>query len=142
MTGNGVPESANGQLCFFEVPVGDKPVMGEVTRKINPNNLGYSKHPLFAVYHGMRNRCHNPNQENYRFYGARGISVCEEWMSGITAFLHDMESSWPGHGYEIDRIDVNGDYCKKNCRWIKKSENIARSNRSRIGMRYKIKYRA
>lgn len=129
----------NAQLSFLEIPEAKKPEMVEVTKKINPNNIGYSKHPLFAVYHGMRSRCHNPNQENYRFYGALGIRVCEEWLSGIPAFLKDMEESWPGPGYDIDRIDPLGHYCKGNCRWLKRSDNIARANRTRLGMRYKAR---
>lgn len=131
------------QLSFFdEIPVAQKPETVEVARHINPNNLGYSKHRLFAIYHGMRSRCHNPNQENYQFYGALGIRVCDEWLSGIPAFLRDMDASYPGKGYELDRIDPSGPYCKANCRWIKKAENIARANRARLGMRYQRRYRA
>ena len=129
------------QLAFFDIPALQLPEPNEVTRQINPNNLGFSKHRLFAIYHGMRSRCHNPNQENYRFYGARGVRVCDEWLSGIPAFLRDMDASYPGKGYEIDRIDPLGDYCKENCRWVKKAENIRRANRSRLGMRYKRSYR-
>ena len=51
-----------GQLAFIEPP--PKPEFIKPHKTFNPNNLGYSKHPLFAIYHGMLSRCHNPNQEN------------------------------------------------------------------------------
>jgi len=128
------------QLELMGIPEAKNQEIIAVAKRINPNNIGYSKHPLFAVYHGMLNRCNNPNQENYRFYGAVGVRVCAEWIEGIPNFLRDMELSWPGPGYDLDRINPNGDYCKENCRWIVRRENISRANRSRLGMRYKRKY--
>ena len=129
------------QLAFIEIPEAQNPVFVKPHKTYNPNNLGYSKHPLFGVYHGMLSRCHNPNQENYRFYGAIGIFVCDEWRDGIPNFIADMGESYPGKGYEIDRVDSSGPYCKTNCRWIKKAENIARMNSSRLVMRYRRKAR-
>lgn len=138
------------QLSFLEIPAAQKPEIVEMVRQINPYHLGLSKHPLKSRWWGMWNRCTNPNQENYRDYGARGIRVCEEWAAyidgepapGFIQFLDDMGESWMGPGYDLDRIDPNGDYCKQNCRWIRKSENIARANRTRIGTRYRRGYRA
>lgn len=60
----------------------------------------------------------------------------------VLLFLRDMEASWPGPGFDLDRIDPDGDYCKANCRWLDKRQNIARANRLRFGMKYRTKYRA
>lgn len=128
------------QLAFFESPAIEKPAMREVNRIINPANIGWSGHPLFYRWHTMVGRCHNQNHARFDQYGARGIIVCERWREGFPFFLEDMGDSWPGDGYEIDRIDPFGPYCKKNCRWIRKSQNIARANRERFGMRYQKRY--
>lgn len=108
------------------------------SRKINPRNIGYSNHPLYSVWQSMKQRCHNQNAANYIFYGARGINVCERWHD-FQSFLEDMESSYPGKGYHIDRIDERLNYNKDNCRWIEASENVRRANRKRFGTKYKYR---
>lgn len=87
---------------------------------------GYSQEPLYPVWKAMRQRCFNPNNKAYKWYGARGISVCDEW-NDYAAFR-----KWAiSHGYEkgltIDRIDSNRDYCPENCRWV--SQSIQGKNR-------------
>jgi len=129
------------QFSFFEEPANERPVMREVKRVINPANIGWSGHPLFYRWHTIVGRCHNQNHARFDQYGARGITVCEKWRAGFPFFLEDMGDSWPGDGYEIDRIDPLGPYCKGNCRWITKNQNIARANRNRFCMRYQKRHR-
>lgn len=131
-------QDSQGQVSFLEPP----PKISYTPAKvINPRNIGYSSHPLYHVWQTMKQRCDNPNADNYKFYGGRGITVCDEWRDFQT-FLNDMESSYPCRGYQIDRINENGNYEKSNCRWIKASENVRRANATRIGTRYKRKFRA
>lgn len=77
---------------------------------------------IYKTYDDMKKRCYNPNSANYRFYGARNIKVCQEWLNNPQAFF-----DWAfENGYEehltIDRINSLDDYKPKNCRFISKSE--------------------
>lgn len=75
------------------------------------------KHRLYDVYHNMKQRCYNPSRPDYKYYGGRGIKVSDDWLRGFKYFLQDMQSSYE-EGLTLDRIDVNANYCKENCRWI------------------------
>lgn len=83
---------------------------------------GCSKTTLFHKWTGMNDRCYNRNARQYPDYGGRGITVCDEWRNDFSCFLSWALSSGYQEGLSIDRIDVNGNYCPDNCRWITMSE--------------------
>lgn len=82
---------------------------------------GLSRHKLYQTWYDMMRRCTRKSRKDYKYYGGRGIKLCERWSGdaakGFKNFLEDMENSYK-EGLELDRVDVNGDYCKDNCRWV------------------------
>ena len=102
----------------------------------NVKSCGCSQHPkthdfadtrLYIVWKSMKQRCYNPNSHSYKYYGGRGIEICEQWKSNFTEF-----AEWAySHGYNkgakfgectIERINVNGNYEPSNCCFIPLSE--------------------
>lgn len=82
--------------------------------------------PEYIVFHGMLQRCNNPNAEQYMDYGGRGIKV--EWES-FQDFISDMGEK-PTMGHTIERINVHGNYCKENCMWVD-DDGLQNYNRTR-----------
>lgn len=79
----------------------------------------YYKQPWYASYRAMMDRCYRSSAGNYKYYGGRGITVCDEWHD-IDTFAIWCEYSGYKSGLTLDRIDVNKNYSPSNCRWVTK----------------------
>lgn len=90
-----------------------------------------SNTPLYAVWNGMKSRCYNPNSTFYNYYGGRGICICDDWKNSYVKFRDWALENGYDSGLSIDRINVDGNYCPENCRWIDcvAQANNRRSNR-------------
>lgn len=93
----------------------------EETRGQHTITHGGSSSKCYCVWKTMIQRCTNPNHDKYKYYGGRGITVCESWKK-FANFRNDMGD--PPDGLQIDRIDNSSGYQPSNCRWVTKSVNM------------------
>lgn len=94
---------------------------------------------FYRIWQHMRNRCNNENSSHYSYYGGRGIKVSDEWET-FTNFKNDMYSSYLEYAEKfgekdttLDRIDVNGNYEKDNCRWATRALQAYNRNETKVG---------
>ena len=97
---------------------------------------GFSYHNFYTTWSSMLSRCNNPKSSGYYKYGARGITICEEWLDP-KIFLDWCDLTHPNmEGYTLDRIDNDKGYSPDNCRWADAStQNINKrlSKRNKSG---------
>jgi len=90
---------------------------------------GKSKTGAYRIWHGMIRRCFNEKFKDYKFYGARGITVCDRWLK-FENFLEDMGER--PDNLTLDRINNNGNYEPGNCKWATWLDNLQNKGISRI----------
>lgn len=88
--------------------------------RTKPNSV--KKHKLYRVYWRIKECCYNKNDKSYKYYGGRGIKICDEWLQ-YENFLSWCLTHGYKEGLQIDRIDTNGNYEPSNCRFVTSSDN-------------------
>ncbi len=94
---------------------------------------GLSRHRLHHEWRNIKDRCLNPKSASYKYYGGRGITICDEWGSCFKTFFDGAISHGYSENLTIERIDVNGDYCPSNCAWVPQKEQ---TRNTRHNIRY------
>jgi hypothetical protein len=86
---------------------------------------------LYQIWSNMKARCYRENCKEYKWYGAKGIKICNEWKNDFSAFKSWALSNGYSENLTIDRITSSGDYEPSNCRWVdwKTQQNNRSSNR-------------
>lgn len=94
-------------------------------------------HRLYYTWQSMIYRVRSKNAVNYKYYGGRGIKVCDRWLD-INSFIEDMYPTYK-EGLTLDRIDVNGNYEPSNCRWA--TREVQNRNTRLLGIKNTSGYR-
>lgn len=109
--------------------------MDLTTPVVRRSQHGKSYSREYRTWNHMVQRCNNSNEDNYKNYGGRGITVCERWVQSFDNFYADMGDR--PQGTSLDRIDVNKGYYTENCRWASRAlQNInQRPQKNKSGYR-------
>ena len=103
-------------------------------KKVCKNNAkithNMSKSRLYRIWIEIKRRCYNKNRNSYKYYGYRGIKVCDEWKNDFINFYNWAINNGYKENLTIDRINVNGNYEPSNCKWstVKEQNNNMRTN--------------
>lgn len=85
---------------------------------------GLYKHKLYKVWLSMKDRCYNKHGVPYKWYGFRGIKICDEWKNDFQAFYNWAINNGYQQGLSIDRINNERNYEPLNCRWATTKEQM------------------
>lgn len=90
-------------------------------RDLAPSHLPKPKHSMsrtteYNIWTGIKQRCTNSKHSYFKYYGGKGIKICDRWLNSFQNFYNDMGPR-PSEGHSIDRIKTSGDYEPSNCKW-------------------------
>lgn len=101
-----------------------------VTRTKGNTRHGCTDTRLYSTWTNMKTRCLNPNNRTYKWYGAVGVTICQEWMQ-FENFKEWALSSGYQEDLTIERVNPFGNYCPENCKWIPLVEQRRNQRRSK-----------
>lgn len=101
----------------------------EHSKKCCHTHANWTNRRIGRIYREMVNRCYNHNAKDYRWYGEKGVEICQEWIDNPALFEKWALSSGYSDFLTIDRITSDQNYCPENCRWIPLEENSRRAGK-------------
>lgn len=120
------PKSNNSQAINKDYSKSNRVI--ERTHKHSVKTTQPGRHPLYTVWQGIKTRCYNPNSSHYQWYGAKGVTVCDEWLNDFQAFYDWAIANGWEKGLTIDRKDNDKSYSPDNCQFLTKSQNSIKRN--------------
>lgn len=125
------------QTNLFSVPLYcQREVAGDETKNMGRVRTFKGKYVndvnLYKRWVNMKSRCLTPKAPNYKYYGGRGVKICDEWVNDFMAFFAWAKANGYRKGLSLDRTDNNGDYTPLNCRWV--SRKVQAQNRRNVRM--------
>lgn len=94
-----------------------------VDGEISFSRVNWNNQRIQGIFDSMKQRCYNEGNKNYRWYGAKGIRICDEWMNNPLLFEEWSINNGYSDEFTIDRIYEHKDYSPDNCRWTTKTDN-------------------
>lgn len=91
---------------------------------------GETNTPVYGIWSGIKFRCNNPDSQAYKYYGARGIKMCDEWEDDYPTFKKWMVEQGYKKGLTVERIDFNKGYTPDNCRLVPLEEQTKNTRRN------------
>lgn len=117
-------------------------IMGDSIRRGKTTSCGCNKHNksntrLYTIWSKMKSRCYNHNDSKYKYYGDKGITICEDWHDFTTFYSWSIDNDY-NESLTLDRINVYSNYEPSNCRWITHTEQ-QRNKTNTIYVKYNNK---
>lgn len=103
-----------------------------MTKHYRTYKHGMINTPTYSSWHGMKTRALNPNSTNYKYWGGRGIRICDRWLD-FRNFLEDMGER--PKGMSLERIDNEKGYNPENCKWATKQEQFFNRRDTKVNAR-------
>ena len=103
--------------------------------KKNRTVHGKRNHRLYSIWGSMKSRCYYKNKDNYKYYGGKGIEVCEEWKNDFQEFYEWAMKNGYKEGLSIDRIDNSKNYKPSNCKFSNQTEQV-RNRSNSVWLKY------
>lgn len=123
--------NTNTNLAVVTYTLKDGSTTVVIRRRAKREYHGMTGTSLHNVWKEMKGRCLRPHHKDYRWYGAKGATVCDEWQDSFVAFYSWARENGYEEGLTIERKDTSIGYCPQNCEWISFEENRRRSVEAR-----------